>query len=590
MSLRPLPDLPPTVCAAFQRTVRERPDEVALRTPGDRVTLTWREYADRVRRVAAGLHAIGVRRGDTVALMLTNRPEFAVVDMAAVHLGATPFSVYNTSSPEQVAYLFGNAGNRVAVCEAMTLDQVLGSEVPLDAVVVVDADRPGTTTLEALEAAGDPDFDLDAAWQAVEPDDLATLIYTSGTTGPPKGVQTTHRHVVEQVRSICGMVETVGGDSITSFLPSAHIADRVTTQYFGALLGVQVTYVADARTIGAALVDLRPSIWFAVPRVWEKIKLALETKVAAEPDADTQAAMRWALDVGRAKARADLADGPDEALLADHAKADAAVLSKLRAAIGLDRVRWAWTGAAAIAPDTQEFFRGLGVPLCELWGMSEVTGAGIVTPPEAPRLGSVGLPLPGLETRLADDGELFVRAPYLTSGYRNDPERTAEAIDEDGWLHTGDIATVDEDGYIRIVDRKKEIIINASGKNMSPANIENALKVTCPMAAAITVVGDARPYVVALVALDPDWAAAYAAEHGLAADAAVLAQDDGVRALVQAGVDAGNTRLSRVEQVKRFEVLPTYWMPGGDELTPTLKLRRKPISAKYSDVIDRLYG
>ena len=590
MSLRPLPDLPPTVCAAFQRIVRERPDEVALRTPGDRVTLTWREYADRVRRVAAGLHAIGVRRGDTVALMLTNRPEFAVVDMAAVHLGATPFSVYNTSSPEQVAYLFGNAGNRVAICEAMTLDQVLGSEVPLEAVVVVDADRTGTMTLEALEAAGDPDFDLDAAWQAVEPDDLATLIYTSGTTGPPKGVQTTHRHVVEQVRSICGMVEIMPGDSITSFLPSAHIADRVTTQYFGALMGVQVTYVADAKTIASALADLRPSIWFAVPRVWEKIKLALETKVAAEPDPDKQAAMRWALDVGRAKARADLADGPDEALLADHAKADAAVLSKLRAAIGLDRLRWAWTGAAAIAPDTQEFFRGLGVPLCELWGMSEVTGAGIVTPPEAPRLGSVGLPLPGMETRLADDGELFVRAPYLTSGYRNDPERTAEAIDEDGWLHTGDIATVDEDGYVRIVDRKKEILINAAGKNMSPANIENTLKVTCPMAAAITVVGDARPYVVALVALDPDWAAAYAEQHGLAADAAVLAQDEGVRALVQAGVDAGNARLSRVEQVKRFEVLPTYWMPGGDELTPTLKLRRKPISAKYSDVIDRLYG
>jgi long-chain acyl-CoA synthetase len=554
MSTSVLPDIPPTVCAAFQRTARERGDEVALRTPGDAVTLTWREYADRVRRVAAGLHAIGVRRGDTVALMLTNRPEFAVVDMAAVHLGATPFSVYNTSSPEQVAYLFGNAGNRVAVCEAMTLDQVLGSGVPLDTVIVVDADRPGTTSLAALEAAGDPGFDLDAAWRAVEPDDLATLIYTSGTTGPPKGVQTTHRDVVEQVRAICGVVPVLPGDSITSFLPSAHIADRVTTQYFGALCGVQVTYVADARTIAAALADLRPSIWFAVPRVWEKIRLALETKVGRGTPID---------------------------------EGTAAVL---RAAVGLDRLRWAWSGAAAIAPDTLEFFRGIGIPLCELWGMSEITGAGIVTPPEAPRIGSVGLPLPGLETRLADDGELFVRAPFLTSGYRNDPERTAEAIDEDGWLHTGDIATVDEDGYVTIVDRKKEIIINASGKNMSPANIENALKATCPMAAAITVIGDARPYVVALVTLDPDWAATYAAEHSLSADAAVLAQDQDVRDLVQAGIDAGNTRLSRVEQVKRFEVLPTYWLPGGDELTPTLKLRRNPISAKYSDVIERLYG
>src|SRR4051794_27967703 len=206
MSTGDLPDLPPTVCAAFQRTAAERGDEVALRTPGDAVTLTWREYADRVRRVAAGLHAIGVRRGDTVALMLTNRPEFAVVDMAAMHLGAAPFSVYNTSSPEQVAYLFGNAGNRGAVCEEMTLDQVLGSGVPLDAVVVVDADRLGTMSVDAREAAGDPDFDIDAAWRAVEPDGLATLISTSGPAGPPKGVQPTHRHVVEQVRSICGMV------------------------------------------------------------------------------------------------------------------------------------------------------------------------------------------------------------------------------------------------------------------------------------------------------------------------------------------------------------------------------------------------
>ncbi|NUR08074.1 MAG: long-chain fatty acid--CoA ligase [Nocardioidaceae bacterium] len=543
-----------TICAAFQETARARPDDVALRTPGDTVTLTWHEYAERVRRVAAGLAVLGVRHGDTVALMLTNRPEFAVVDMAVMHLGATPFSVYNTSSPEQVAYLFGNAGNRVAVCEAATLDTVLGSGVPLDHVVVVDADRPGTVTLAALEAAGADDFDLDAAWRAVRPDDLATLIYTSGTTGPPKGVETTHRHVVEQVRALLGVVDVLPGDSITSFLPSAHIADRVTTQYFGALCGMQVTYVSDARTIAAALAELHPTTWFAVPRVWEKIRVALEART-----------------------------GPD-------AEVDDATAAALRTAIGLDRVRWAWSGAAAIAPDTLSFFRRLGIPLCELWGMSEITGAGLVNPPSAPRLGTVGLPLPGLETRLADDGELFVRAPFLTSGYRHDPERTAEAIDADGWLHTGDIATVDSDEYVTIVDRKKEIIINASGKNMSPANIENTLKVTCPMAAAVTVVGDSRPYVVALVALDPDWAATYAEQRGLSPDAAVLAQDDELRALVRAGIDAGNERLSRVEQVKRFEVLPTYWLPGGDELTPTLKLRRKPISAKYSDVIDRLYA
>ena len=549
-------DRPASVCAAFQRTVARDPDAVALRTPGDAVTLTWREYGERVRRIAGGLHALGVRRGDTVGLMLTNRPEFALVDAAAMHLGAAPFSLYNTSSVEQVAYLFGNAGNRVVVCEAATLGVVSAAGADLDHVVCVDAERPGTLTLAALEGTAPDGFDFDAAWRSVEPDDLATLIYTSGTTGPPKGVQTTHRHVLEQLRAITGVVGVREGDRITSFLPSAHIADRVTTQYLGAVLGVQVTYVADARTIGAALVDTRPTIWFAVPRVWEKLKAALEATVPG----------------------------------LDPATAPEPLREQLRAAIGLDRCRWAWSGAAAIAPETLDFFTGLGVPLVELWGMSEVTGAGLLNPPDRPRVGTVGLPLPGLETRLLDDGELLVRAPYLTSGYRNDPERTAEAIDAEGWLHTGDVARIDADGYVTIVDRKKEIIISTGGKNMSPATIESTLKVGCPLAGAITVIGDGRPYNVALVALDPDAAAAYAAQHGLPAEPAVLAQDPGLRAAVAAGIATGNARLSRVEQVKAFEVLPSFWEPGGDELTPTLKLRRRPIAAKYADVIDRLYG
>ena len=549
-------DLPDTVCEAFQRTVSRDPDAIALRTPGDGVSLTWRAYGERVRRIAGGLHALGVRHGDTVGVMLTNRPEFALVDAAAMHLGATPFSVYNTSAAEQVAYLFDNAGNRVVVCEAATLDVVRRSGADLTHVVCVDADVPGTITLDALEATPDDGFDFEAAWQAVRPDDLLTLIYTSGTTGPPKGVQTTHRHVLEQLRAINGVVDVHAGDRITSFLPSAHIADRVTTQYLGSVFGVQVTYVADARTIGAALADTHPTIWFAVPRVWEKLKAALQAKVPG----------------------------------LDPATAPEALRAQLRGAIGLDQCRWAWSGAAAIAPETLDFFTDLGVPLVELWGMSEVTGAGILNPHDRAKVGTVGLPLPGLETRLLDDGELLVRAPYLTSGYRKDPERTAEAIDADGWLHTGDVARIDEDGYVTIVDRKKEIIISAGGKNMSPANIESTLKVSCPLAAAITVIGDSRPFNVALVALDPDAAAAYASQHGLAAEPAVLAQDAGLREAVGAGIAAGNARLSRVEQVKEFEILPSFWEPGGDELTPTMKLRRRPIAAKYADVIDRLYG
>ena len=586
-----VPDLPDTLCAAFQDTIARDPDAVALRTPGDTVSLTWREYGERVRRIAVGLHALGVRRGHTVGLMMTNRPEMALVDVAAMHLGAAPFSVYNTSTTEQIAYLFGNAGNRVVVCEAAFLPQVLAASTDLDHIVCVDADVPGTTPLSRLEEGAADGFDFDAAWRAVEPDDLVTLIYTSGTTGPPKGVQTTHRHVVEQVRSICGVVDVRPGDRITSFLPAAHIADRVTTLYFGMLRGVQVTYVADAKAIGASLADTRPTIWFAVPRVWEKLKAALEAKLAAEEDPARLSALQGAVAVGQLVARARL-EGTvvPEALAAEHPAAEATVLAPLRAAIGLDQVRWAWTGAATIAPETLVFFRGLGIALCELWGMSEVTGGGLLNPPDRPKVGTVGTPMPGLEARLAHDGELLVRAPFLTSGYRNDPERTAEAIDGDGWLHTGDVAVIDDDGYVTIVDRKKEIIISAGGKNMSPANIESTLKVSCPLAAAITVVGDGRPYNVALVTLDPDAAAAYASRNGLPEEPAVLAQDTGLRAAVGAGIEEGNGRLSRVEQVKAFEVLPTYWEPGGDELTPTLKLRRKPIAAKYADVIDRLYG
>jgi len=256
----------------------------------------------------------------------------------------------------------------------------------------------------------------------------------------------------------------------------------------------------------------------------------------------------------------------------------------------MSELKWAWSGAAAIAPETLQFFMGLGINVCELWGMSETTGGATINPPGKVKVGTVGPPLPGVQIRLAGDGEILVKSPGNMLGYRKDPEKTAETIDADGWLSTGDIGTLDEDGYLTIVDRKKEIIINAAGKNMSPANIENTLKVTTPLAATIAVIGDARAYNVALLTLDPDSAAAYAERAGLAADPAVLAKDPGLIAEVQKGIDAGNAKLSRVEQVKKFQVLPVFWMPGSDELTPTLKLRRKPINEKYAAEIERMYG
>jgi long-chain acyl-CoA synthetase len=583
---------PRTVCEAFQAAALINPDAVALRTTGDVVTVTWREYAARVRAVAAGLHGLGVRRGDTVGILLTNRPEFAWIDSGAMHLGAVPFSIYNTSSPEQVAYLFGNAGNTVVFTETALLPSVLASGVPLEHVICVDGSPGGSTqTLAELEASGSADFDFDAAWRAVEPDDVLTLIYTSGTTGPPKGVQLTHANMVKVGLSAMAVVDVRPGDRITSFLPSAHIADRASTQYFAALRGVQVTYVADPRTIAAALPDASPTIWFAVPRVWEKIKAGVEAKVAAETSPVKKRLALFALEMARRSAEAKVAGRSLSGVDAIRYRvADKLVLSKVREALGMDQMRWAWSAAAAIAPETLMFFMGLGIDVCELWGMSEMGGAGTLNPPGRVKVGTVGRVLPGAEVMLAEDGELLFRGPGIMAGYRHDSEKTAEAIDEDGWLHTGDVATIDDEGYVTIVDRKKEIIINAAGKNMSPVNIENTIKTACPLLATIAVIGDNRPYNVAVMTLDPDAVAAYASKNGLPADPAVLASDPGLIAAVQAGVDAGNARLSRVEQVKRFTILPAYWVPGSDEMTPTLKLRRRPISEKYAAEIAALYS
>lgn len=583
---------PTTLCEAFQQTIRTDPGAVALRTPGDAVTVTFAELADHVEAFARGLDSLGYRRGDTMGVLLTNRPEFAWVDAGAVHLGMTPFSIYNTSSPEQVEYLFGNAGNRVVVTEVDLLPAVLDSGVALDHVIVVDGKPDGAThTLEEVEGLSNPDFDFEAAWRAVQPDDLVTLIYTSGTTGPPKGVQLTHDNAMKTLAGALGVVDVVFGDRITSFLPSAHIADRASAQYFCLTKGVQVTYIADARSIATALPDARPTIWFAVPRVWEKIKMGIEAKVAGAESPAKQKLGAWALRMAEKQGQALLSGQPLRGReAAQYRLADRLVLSKVRATLGLDELRWAWSGAAAIAPETLSFFMGLGLNVCELWGMSELTGAGTINPPEKVKVGSVGPAIPGCELKIAEDGEVLFRGPGVMPGYRHDPEKTAEAIDEDGWLHTGDVGSLDEDGYLTITDRKKELIISSGGKNMSPSNIENTLKVTTPLAATIVVVGDARPYNVALVTLDPDAAAAFADKAGVSADPAELAEHPALVAEIQKGIDAGNEKLSRVEAVKRFTVLPEFWAPGSEVLTPTLKLRRKPIHTTYHEEIEQLYA
>jgi long-chain acyl-CoA synthetase len=559
-----------TVAEAFQLTARAHPDRCALRLKDDEFSITWAEYADKVRRTAAGLAGLGLGRGDAMGIMLTNRPEFHWFDAAALHLGATPFSIYNTYAPEQVEYQLQDAGADIVITEKAFADRIRG----VKHVIVIDDGGE-------VESHASEDFDFEAAWRVVEPDDLLTLIYTSGTTGPPKGVQLTHANLISAVNGFDQVIAFPDDGRVVSWLPMAHIAERACSHYLPMLIGFSTTCCPDPRQVVAYLPEVKPTWFFAVPRIWEKLKAAIEAGVAAEPDAAKKQATEWALGVGLKKVRAEQAGEqvPGE-LAQEYAKADELVLSKIRARLGLDQVESVNVGAAPTPREVIEFFHALGVPLAELWGMSETTGYGACNPPDKIKIGTVGPPGPGAEIRLADDGEVLIRGPFVMPGYRNQPEKTRESMDDDDWLHTGDVGEFDDDGYLKIVDRKKELIINAGGKNMSPANIEAKVKAASPLIGQAIAIGDGKPYNVALITLDPDVRPGFVEQHG----------EDAVQAEVQRGVDAANEQLARVEQIKKYTVLPDEWQPGGDELTPTMKLKRKPIHAKYAEEIEALYA
>jgi long-chain acyl-CoA synthetase len=583
-----------TVTEALRRTAADHPDIVAVRLVDDSVSLTWSQLLERVDALAGGLAKLGVAKGECVALMMSNRPEFHIVDLAVVTIGATPFSIYNTYPAAEIAYLCQDAEARVVICEQAHLAVILEAKKSLpklENVIVVDGDAPeGVIALSEIEGSN-PDFDAAAAAAAVQPDDVLTLIYTSGTTGHPKGVQLTHHAIMFCGRGIREIMELPPGSKVISWLPSAHIAERMAHHYVPVMYAGTTTCCADGRQIMAFLPQVRPTWFFAVPRIWEKLKAGLDTMLAAQPE-EQRAPMEKALAAAREKVRLEQRGEPVPAeLAATVAKADEEMFANLRVMLGLDQVSAVNVGAAPTPPDVLEFFHAMGIELAEIWGMSETCGFGSVNRPGKVRIGTVGQASPGVELKIAQDGEVLCRGEFLMAGYRNAPEKTAEAIDPEGWLHTGDIGQIDDDGYLKIVDRKKELIINAAGKNMSPANIEAAIKTGSPLIAQVACIGDMRAYNTALIVLDADYAPQWAGQQGIEdTSLEALATNDKVREAVQAGVDEGNSHLARVEQIKKFTIVAGDWVPGGEELTPTMKLKRKPIQAKYAAEIDAMYS
>jgi len=587
-----------TIPSRFLESVTKNESSTALRARREDGTYrewTFGQYADQVARCAAGLKALGFGPGQRLVLMLRNRPEFHVADMAAYFCGGTAVSIYNSSSSEQIKYLIHHCEATIALADDRAyLERFLAirDELPtLRHIGVLGSDAPqGVFRWDSL--VDHAPIDLASAARIAKPEDLATLIYTSGTTGPSKAVMLTHKNIVSGITSIellnqdHPVLSNPAGIRVVSYLPMAHIAERNTTHYFASLLGHEVTCCPEATQIAMYLREVKPQIMLGVPRVWEKLYGGIQAAVSGDPERAKK--LKEAVD-----AALPLVEKINAGTATDQEKGiyqflDDVAFKNLRALIGLDQVVIAITGAAPMTRELQLWFRAIGLPISDVYGMSENCGAMTWTP-HAAKPGTVGKAVPGLEVKLADDGEIMCRGPMVTSGYLKEPGKTADAI-KDGWLCSGDIGKYDDEGYLRIVDRKKELIITAGGKNISPANLEAALK-SIPLIGQACAIGDDKPFVSALLVLDPDVAKAWAARRGLSnASLAELASDPELIAEVESGLPQAMASFNGAEKVKRVRILGADWLPDSEELTPTSKLKRRAIHAKYAAEIDEMYA
>lgn len=583
-----------TVCECFQANVANGGDAPAIvwKDADHDVEISWRSYGDQVRHIATGLHGLGVSKGDVVALMLTNRPEFFLADTAVQHLNAVAYSIYNTSSISQIADTLRRTQARVAITERVFLD-TLQSAINLggahiEHIIVVDGNADDKhLTLEDVANLKSDKFDFAATWRAVSPSDVAVLVFTSGTTGPAKAVELTHSNVLRQWEGLAQVWPIRRYGRIVSYLPSAHIADRTIGIYASNIVGFTIYCCPDARQLSTVIKHARPTFFMAVPRIWEKLKAQVEGMIASWDQARRElfaAGLEASTRAWRARERDE---DPSPSDLALHERAESEIFRALRTQMGFADVETLMVGAAPMPLDVHEFFAAIGMPLPELWGMTESSAIVTWNPPGGIRFGTVGRPLPGIEIKLAADNEILVRGPTVMRGYRDDPAQTAEAIDGDGWLHTGDTGAWTSDGYLKLVGRKKELIINSAGKNMSPMNIEAEIKSSSALVGQVCVIGDRRKYNVALILLDRD--TAVASLGGADRTLADLVGDATINDAIRRAVEHANQRLSRAEQVKRWLLVDREWSVEGGEVSPTLKLRRHVIEAKHASQIEQMY-
>jgi long-chain acyl-CoA synthetase len=561
-------------------------------------TISWKQTWEQTQRVAAALIALGVEKGDPVAIMAANRTAHTLADYGAMTAAAVPMSIYNTLAQDQVAFIAGESRPVVVILEDRDRYQrwekaLADVDSVRHVVMLADAeavDDPRVMTWDDLLARGDDTSGVEERMDRITPDLPATFLYTSGTTGNPKGVVLTHHNVMFEAVSTLDNAGLSGPQRTVSYLPLAHIAERVLATYAPPFLGSHVHAIPDPAGLLGALGEVHPTAFFGVPRVWEKIKTGISAKLAEDPDPANQELVKNAMAAGLAWTQAhEYGNEMTPEVAEAYAKADEAILGFLRLLLGLDQVEWAASAAAPMPLEVAKFMGGLGLRVYDVYGMTETTGAFTSNGPDHFKLGTVGVPNPGIEVRLDEDGEILVRGPVNTPGYHLQEQATRALIDEDGWIHTGDIGTLDEDGFYSIIDRKKELIITSAGKNIAPSNIENYLKES-PIVGHAMALGDGQSYVVAILTLDGEIAPLVAAKMGVEfTDLADLSTKPQIRAMAQAAVDKANERLSRPEQVKAWELLPDEWTAESEELTPTLKLKRRVVKTKYADVVDSLY-